>query len=385
MNRLKIAIETSTSCVGKCVGCVLTPLEKSSSTPPIKATDLKDFFTRVAALYEGLLNIDGKNHEMVVIELVIGEHFSFNDDYFHSLCKEIKVFLTGTQRSYIVAISTSGLMAETKMLQKISILGEYFSKSKLEVHLVCNLNQFARYRDKYEKSLQIYKTYFGHINILTNFDNQLEMGSCNLFSKFLARHKITDVQLVYGLKSHNFEKISESKKLFFQVHEKIFNALSPTHRAFDISEGLNYCDETTFSMKELICNASEKIVNKQVFISHTGDIHYILPTMIGGIELDSRAGFSPITNIFNSNFVEEYISSRAILARDLLKIFIKSNICISCEHSGVCYSTGVPLLKDLIFSKDSCHNPLLPFYENKTAIKEKYDYIKLEDWSKKFN
>ncbi len=367
MNRIKIAIETSTSCIGKCVGCALTHAQKSSIYPAIIEENLLNFFSKLEHFYNQV-HTSTKKEKILVIELVIGEHFNFSDDYFHSLFLNLKNFLLSTEQQFIVAISTSGLLPPNKMEPKLKIIHQYLNKESLEVHLVCDLNLFSKYNEKYEESILLFKQYFSFLNILTNFDNKISLENCLLLSKFLSRHDITDLQLVYGLKNHNLKMVGESKNIFFDIYKEILKTNTTTHRHIDILEILNNQFTTDLEIKEHIELAVDNILLNQYFISHEGNVHYFLPTPIGTIELDSRAGFFPITNIYQEDSTKIYLDSKKNLIKDLIKIYSQNTLCHNCDFQKNCYSYGIPLLHKLFYNNNKCNNPLLSFFEHQNDL-----------------
>lgn len=380
MKRFKIVIETSTSCVGKCVGCALTPLEKSSLIPPINQENLSLFFKQISYFYHGLTSVTGYEHEMIVVELVIGEHFTFDESYLQSLFQGINEFLFGTGKKYIVAISTSGLLPDYKILPKLELLARHFTKSSSEIHLVCNFNFFDAYKSKYDAALTLYKKYFDHINILTNFDGKLDLNTCPSFKDFLQKHQITDVQLVYGLKSHNLERFEGSKELFYQIHDRVILNQQTTHRRNDIYEASKISIDEDASMQDILEKNLDSIIDQQVFISSNGDVHHIIPTMIGGIELDKRGGFKPVTNISDSESICAYRNSKSDVVKFLLRQYMRSKQCMACNHSRICYSSGLALLQKFFVHEKDCHNPMIPFYENKEMFNSFDADRALTDW-----
>lgn len=383
MKRFKITLESSTSCVGTCVGCAL-PLEmRMSQQPIIEDKDLDAFFNKLFEFYNGMENNAlSKNDEIecIVVELVLGEHFNFSEEYLEILSKTLRIFFDKIGKKSVLAISTSGLLPPLKIKPKLDILHKYFKKEELEIHLVCNLNMFDKYYEKYQIMTELFKQYFTFINILTNFDNSLQLDQCSKFSHFLKNNKIIDFQLVYGLKTHNSHKVASSDQLFFAIYNNILNIAPSGHRQKDIHEELSkyLLKEQDLNIIDLLAPTTEKIISEQIYVSSNGDVHYLLSTMLGGIELDLRGGFKKVTSIFEKDAAQIYVDSNLNMKKDLMKTYIKSKTCNVCDYKENCYSSGLPLLANNFIKEGICYNPIIPFYKNAKELTQKYESLNRE-------
>lgn len=382
--RFKIALETSTSCIGKCPGCALTSEQRLSQRPAV--TDISNYVKKISSFYNNL-KTKIKGHEVLVIELVVGEHFNFDKHYLESLYEELSIFLNSTNKKFIVAISTSGLLPLDKLKIKFEELSKYFKREQLEIHLVCNLNMIEKYEQKYREVLELCQIYFGLINILTNFDNQLKLENATVFSKIIKDFKITDFQLVYGLKQHNIKNVNFRTDLFYNIFEDIIRYNQSGFRQNDIKNEL-----TRFITKENeenivleIKKGVDKWKEEQLYIDHNGNIYNFISTMIGGIELEERAGITPITNIYEKDCEELYIRDKKSTVVKLIKTYSNHNMCQYCNIKEECYSSGIPLMIDFFENNGKCENPILPFYKNSKTIIESVKYSDIEDWKEKLN
>ena len=387
MKRLKIAIETSTSCVGTCSGCALTSAQRLSQIPVLN--DLNKFFINLKKYYEDVLNYNKSNDndfEYVVIELVVGEHFNFTDEYLVSLLSYVKIFLESTDKKYILAISSSGLLLRNKIEEKLKLVSSIFDKKNLEIHLICNLNEMEKFKNKYDDVLNLFQNYFSFTNLLVNFDNQLKLENCDLLASLITKYKITDFQLVYGLKQHNIHKVGHNNQLFYDVYNRILKTSSNGFRQNDIyTEMKKYTNkiDDVDSMQELIFSTVDKWFDEQIFISHDGEIFNLISTMLGGIELDERAGFKEITTIYDNNAFENYIHYKGHVKKELFKNYLKNKVCFNCKIKEECYSVGVPLLVNNLVKDNICFNPILSFYEHAEELVNKYDNEILKDFKVK--
>jgi hypothetical protein len=263
-------------------------------------------------------------------------------------------------------------------------LHQFFDKKNLEIHLVCNLNKFSQYENIYREMTELFQNYFKYINILTNFDNQLPKEYCEQFAKYLQDFKITDFQLVYGLKQHNESSVNYQPELFYEIYHKILEYAPSGYRQRDIQEEIEKFDDIgEKSIQEMLSNI-DNIVENQLFINYHGDIFHVIQTMFGGIELETRAGFQKITNIFENNVIEEYLNSKAILKKELTKIYLSNQVCQNCDFQERCYNVGLPTLNKHFIHDGFCYNPIIPFYKNKEYLisiyQEKNKYNHLKDW-----
>jgi radical SAM superfamily enzyme YgiQ (UPF0313 family) len=114
INRLKLVLETSTSCVGTCVGCALPNVEKIQQRPIIPKEKIKNYFNSIENF---ILNLEKKTNKIfnfLVIELVVGEHFNYSNEYLEYFFSEIQKLFIRVNKQYIIAISTSGLVSKKK-------------------------------------------------------------------------------------------------------------------------------------------------------------------------------------------------------------------------------------------------------------------------------
>ena len=376
--RFKMQIETSTSCVGTCTGCALTSAQRLSQVPVLQ--DTKSFFERLSGFYsESIRILEDDYHEYceyVVVELGVGEHFNFTNDYIQDLAVNLKAFLERTGRKYIVSLSTSGLLPVHKMEEKLNILNSVIDKENLEIQLVVNLNAFEKYEKKYHDALDLFQKHSSFQNILINFDNQLPLENCEKFAKLLTKYAITDFQLVYGLKQHNMSKVGFENKLFYDVYREILKHAPVGYRQYDIRKGAYkfFNKKEEISIHDAINQAVSKCFNVQAFIDYEGKIYSLIYTMIGGIELDERAGFSSDVSIWEPDAAKKYFELDGKIKRELLKTYVTSEVCQECPYKGECYSAGVPLMaKSLINAKEGkCYNPLMHFYSNAQEILSNY-------------
>jgi hypothetical protein len=384
INRLKLVLETSTSCVGTCVGCALPVVERLQQKPIIEKENLQKYFQKIEEFIWNLEKKTEKIFDFLIVELVVGEHFNYSQEYLNIFFQEIHQFFQKINKKYILAISTSGLVAKNKVEEKLKILHRFFDKEQLEVHLVCNLNKFNQYEKTYREMTKLFQKYFKYINILTNFDNQLPTQYCDQFAKYLQDFEITDFQLVYGLKQHNQDDVNYNPNLFYEIYHKILQYAPSGYRQRDVQEEIEkFENNTDKSIQEMIVNV-DNIVENQLFINSFGDVFNLIQTMFGGIELETRAGFQKITNIFDNEAINTYLNSKKIMKKTLTKKYLSQEVCQKCLYKERCYNVALPILSENFIHEGICYNPVIPFYKNKEHLisiyQEKNKNNFLKDW-----
>lgn len=384
INRLKLVLETSTSCVGTCVGCALPIVERLQQKPIIEKENLQKYFQKIEEFIFNLEKNTNKTFNFLIVELVVGEHFNYSTEYLTSFFQEVHQFFKKINKKYILAISTSGLVVENKVEEKLKVLHQFFNREQVEVHLVCNLNKFEQYEKKYREMTNLFQKYFKYINILTNFDNQLPTKYCEQFAKYLKDFEITDFQLVYGLKQHNQDYVNYNPNLFYEIYHQILQYAPSGYRQRDIQEEIEKFDKNSNkTIQEMVDNV-DSIVENQFFINSFGDVFNVIQTMFGGIELETRAGFQKITNIFDNEAINKYLNAKKVIKKALTKKYLSKEVCQSCIYKERCYNVGLPMLIENFIHEGVCYNPVIPFYKNKEYLmsiyQEKNKNNDLKDW-----
>ena len=85
-----------------------------------------------------------------------------------------------------------------------------------------------------------------------------------------------------------------------------------------------------------------KCFNVQAFIDYEGKIYSLIYTMIGGIELDERAGFSSDVSIWEQDAAKKYFELDGKIKRELLKTYVTSEVCQECPYKGSATLLGFP-------------------------------------------
>ena len=80
------------------------------------------------------------------------------------------------------------------------------------------------------------------------------------------------------------------------------------YRQYDIRKGAYkfFNKKEEISIHDAINQAVSKCFNVQAFIDYEGKIYSLIYTMIGGIELDERAGFSSDVSIWEQDAAKKY-------------------------------------------------------------------------------
>lgn len=350
-NELQIEIDDVYSCPGHCPGCVLSSIERRTSTPDmtndilIRSIDkLKNFIPRLS------------NLEKINLTYGIADHFLMSEEYLENTYNLGSDLIESANLSnpYNGIFYTASMIGKHNLvMEKVKFMSNLSKKRKIPFYIIAVLDPKNLYKKQfaevYKKNIIKTNDLIGRVDLAINLSEEainlitpqelFDFASMNHFDEVTINWTPTFDNLPFVYMDQDklsnwlisFDKlISQNKNLGTSYRPVILRTINnlkckEPEIQYSFQENLN------FNLSELIY--------KSVQIDEKGNI-FPKYEAIGDISHTPRLGFEPIGNVKENIEIYKMFESNINKTKKYITKQFLNSPCNSCEYNLYCANSG---------------------------------------------
>lgn len=358
-NEIQIEIDDVYGCPGHCPGCVLSTIERKSSTPDMQITTMQNSIDKLIE-YVGTL----KNLEKINLTYGIADHFLMSDEYLE------KTYLMGASliksanlsNPYNGIFYTASMIGKNEiLLPRIQKLADLSKSHGVPVYIIAVLDPKHLYHKKfsevYSRNIIEANKIVNKIDLSINLSEEAitTISPEELFD-FAQINQFDEVTINWTPTFDNLQYTFFNQDMLYDWLVK-FDSIISKHKSMETSyrpvilKTINNlkCSEPEqqLTFKENIEMNLPELVFKSIQINETGDI-FPKYEAIGDIAHNPRLGFKPIGNVNSAKSIQDMFSSELVsVEKNVLKQF-KSQTCATCDYNKYCANSGFHIYSHIL-------------------------------------
>lgn len=368
----KLFIETAYGCHGTCVGCPIPLNLRMDNSPKWEINNLERTLLPFA---ENLLNYRKSNKfpeiENLAITLGPAENLYFTENYLENLANISNNFSSKLGvKNYHVAITTSGLFSENKVVEKLELLSNVLPRHNLSFAFIINVRQFLKTPHLYYNFATLLFKYTDLVELEVNLDTQLNCFTSEdikSFSAFINSFDFIQLDFAYAINEGNSLKTIIDSFVFYEFVENIRGLVFNKNRDYFSTWGANLSvsGEDHFDYNSNFNTFISNTTASGIRLNALGEWHFA-KSVFGNLYFDSSYGFPPLAIGADDPYSDKSISEFKKRANMFFNKLLSTHIpCLDCGYKNTCVQSGY--LTYAAFCKkteNKCSNPAYKIFSS---------------------